>query len=90
MHSVKPLFNEGRVSEVSEAVASALRPHIANTYKSTADEASANTSAFKSGLTSGEFHIAILRALAVLQAEQTAVIAGLLIDNDGEESAEGM
>lgn len=88
MHSFKPLFNEARVSEVSEAIASALRPHIANTYKSTAEEASGRTSAFKSGLTSGEFHIAVLRALAVLQAEQTGVIVSLLIDDEDEADGE--
>lgn len=85
---MKPFFKEERVAEVADAIASALRPHIANEYESTVDEASAATNAFNAGLTIGETHVALIRALAILQNEQTVKLTGLLITDYDDEDAD--
>lgn len=94
----KPLNDEARVAEVADAVVAALRPHLANEYKSTANEAAATTKAYSSGLTNGETRLGIIRALSVLQLEQMGVFTSLItedraveyaiLDGDGSEASQ--
>lgn len=87
---MKPFFKEERVAEVADAIAAALRPHIANEYQSTVDDAAETTKAFEQGLTIGETHVAVIRALTILQHEQTVKLTGLLIttyEDDDEVAA---
>lgn len=82
---MKHIFKEARIAEVAEAIAAGLRPHLENHYKSTVNVAAQTTRAHGSGLNTGEFHLSILRALTVLQNEQTAKLADLLYDTADDD-----
>lgn len=82
--TLKPQLSEERISEVAVAIVAALRSHVANEHKSTVNKAAAQTQAYKAGLTNAETQIAIIRALALLQIEQSVKFAGLLVDEEDE------
>lgn len=85
--TAKPIFHEASILEATAAIVEALRPHIANEYNSTVNEAVAGTAAYKTGLNNGETHLAIMRALVILQQEVSVKFASLLYDEGDDDLA---
>ena len=82
---MKRIFNETYIDEAAQAITAALRPLLANCGGSLVNEAIATTAAYRTGLNSGEVHLAVQRALGLLQVEETAKFAGLLFDEEDDE-----
>lgn len=79
------LFNEARVEEAAAAIATDIRAMLEDISQ---DFALRKTHAFNNGLTNGESRVATIRALALVQIEETKLLAdmwhGSAFDHDDE------
>jgi len=71
-------FDEARISDGAEEIAAGFRPLIEHHPDSLVQSFLKKSGAYSNGLTNGESRLALVRALALLQAEVVADFARLI------------